>query len=409
MRTTLSLSEARRVALGAQGFGAVSKEGAPNLLAMARRLHVLQIDSVNVLVRSHYLPLFSRLGSYPLPKLDDLVFGSRKLFETWAHEASILPIESFPLFGWAMKRREKVIEEIEQKRPGYIDSIIDEIAERGPLTASQLSDPGAKSGAWWGWGYGKLTLEWLFRTGRLGIAGRRNFERSYDLIERVIPAKVLQVPVIEEGQAKTQLLLMASKALGAGTAKDLADYFRLQLTECKPHMSDLIHSGELIEVAVDGAPKPYYMHKAVRIPGAVDAAALLSPFDPIVWERRRTEELFGMHYRIEIYTPEPKRIYGYYVLPFLMGEKLVARVDLKSDRVASKLLVRGAFAEDGEDKSKIAERLVPELTKMADWLGLSAGPAFTPRGDLGKVLANRPKPPRKPVPQRPSRTASKSR
>lgn len=409
MRTSLSLSEARRVALAAQGFGAPTKEDVPSLLPMARRLQVLQIDSVNVLVRSHYLPLFSRVGSYPLSKLDDLVFGSRKLFETWAHEASILPVESFPLLRWAMMRRESVTDEIERKRPGYIQSIIDEITDRGPLSASQLSDPGAKSGAWWGWGYGKLTMEWLFRTGRLGIAGRRNFERSYDLIERVIPAKVLQAPVIEEGHAKSQLLLMAAKALGVGTARDLADYFRLKLTDCKPHMSELIHSGELVEVTVDGAPKPYYIHRSVKVPANLDAAALLSPFDPIVWERRRTEELFGMHYRIEIYTPEPKRIYGYYVLPFLMGEKLVARVDLKSDRAASKLLVRGAFAEETENKTKIAERLISELDKMADWLGLHEGLVFTAKGDLGKVLAKSPKSPRKPVPQLPLKTASGSR
>ena len=363
----MSLAAARRTALAAQGFADPLPTGrvtARHIRRVLGRIKLLQIDSVNVLVRSHYLPLFSRLGPYDMGLLDDMVYKRRELYETWAHVASLLPVEYHPLLRWSMRSR--------REAPPNAEDVYREVAERGPLSAAQLADPGERRGPWWGWNDGKLALEWLFREGRLSTAARPNFERLYDLTERVIPAEILALPTPDEATARKQLLLLGAAAHGIGTDRDLCDYFRLNLTKTRPTLRELVEEGTLIPVEVEGWKERAYLHAEARTPRRVERAALLTPFDPIVWERSRAERLFGFHYRIELYTPAPKRRYGYYVLPFLLNEHLVARVDLKTDRAAGRLLLRAAYVEPGYEarSEEIAAALHEQLVSMASWLGV---------------------------------------
>ncbi|MGH2686537.1 MAG: winged helix-turn-helix domain-containing protein [Actinomycetota bacterium] len=363
----ISLATARRIALGAQGFADRRPTGridARHIRRVLDRIKLLQLDSVNVLVRSHYLPLFSRIGPYPMELLDDMAYRRRELFECWAHVASLVPIEHYP----AIRRRMEST--MRHPPPATLEAVYQEVAERGPLSASQLSDPGERRGPWWGWNDGKRALEWLFREGRVTAAARPNFERVYDLTERVIPPEILALPIPEEAEARRRLLLLGAEAHGIGTDRDLCDYFRLSLTKSRPVIRELVADGALIPVEVEGWKEKAYLHPAAKVPRRIDRAALLTPFDPIVWERARAERLFGFFYRIEIYTPAPKRIYGYYVLPFLLGDRLVGRVDLKTDRAARRLLLRGAFLEPGHDPATVAEVLHEELISMAKWLGV---------------------------------------
>jgi len=394
----ISGDEARRIALAAQGF-AESRPAARldrrHLRRVIAQIGLLQIDSVNVLIRSHYMPLFSRLGAYAPEMLDTSWLGApanRELFEYWGHMASLIPLEMHPLLRWRMaaaaenhKDADTRVFTLGRRRPGFMDAALDEIRERGALSAREITGAGASKGGWWGWSDGKRALEALFAAGLVAAAGRRGFERLYDLPERVIPARVLAMPTPAIEDAQRELMRIAARALGVGTEKDLCDYFRIRLGPGKQRIRELVETGELIPVKVEGWPQPAYLARDAKSPRMLDARALLSPFDSLVWERARTERIFGFRYRIEIYTPLPNRKYGYYVLPFLLGDRLVARVDLKADRANRTLLVQGAHLEPGVRASAVAEPMMRELVTMASWLNLEKI-KVTRRGDLAHKL-----------------------
>jgi hypothetical protein len=377
--STLSLAQARRIALKAQGFGS-SVKVAPSrarMIDMVRRIGLLQLDSVNVLVRSHYLPLFSRLGPYDTTALDRASHrGPRALFEYWGHEASLIPVEHQPLFRWRMDeaRNGKGVwggpSRIARDKPDFVRAVLDEIRDRGPLGAGELSQGGKSSGAWWGWSEGKRAVEYLFWTGQLTSAGRRGFERLYDLPERIIPGAILSSPDPVREDAQRALVEIAARAFGIATEPDLRDYFRLSPADGKARTRELVDAGILTEVAVEGWKDPAYLHRDARVPGAMDASALLSPFDSLIWYRKRTERLFAFHYRLAFYTPKHQRQHGYYVVPVLQGDRLVARVDLKADRKNSRLLVQAGHCEAGIADDAVAPALRGELQKLATWLGL---------------------------------------
>ena len=395
MRTRISADEARRIALAAQGFAEPrpsARLDRRHLRRVIAQIGLLQIDSVNVLVRSHYMPLFSRLGSYAPELLDASWLGApanRELFEYWGHMASLMPFEMHPLLRWRMAqaadKNEDIFGRLNRSRPGFMQAALDEIRERGPLAAREITGAGASTGGWWGWSDGKHALEALFAAGRVAAAGRRGFERLYDLPERVIPARVLAMPTPAVEDAQRALMRIAARALGVGTEKDLCDYFRIRIGAGRPRIRELIETGELIPVSVEGWREPVFVARDAKSPRKLDVRALLSPFDSLIWERARTERIFGFRYRIEIYTPSANRKYGYYVLPFLLGDRLVARVDLKSDRATRTLLVQGAHCEPGVRPSAVAEPLMRELVTIASWLGLEQI-KVTRRGDLAKKL-----------------------
>ncbi len=385
------IAAARRIALGAQGFATPRPAGridARHLRRVLRHVGQFQLDSVNVVVRAHYLPAFSRLGPYPMELLDDLAYRRREMFEYWGHAAALLPIENWPLFRFRMdairpwRRLRKVMDE----HPGFVDRVLEEVARRGPLTVGELEDGGERSGPWWGHSRGKTALEWHFDKGRVSIADRRNFTRSYDVAERVIPQRWRAAPAPDQPAAYRELLLRGAAHLGIGTATDIADYYRLRLPLARPLIAELSAAGRLEEVEVPGWGEPAYLHPQATRPRRIEGRALLTPFDPVVWERPRVERLFGFRYRIEIYVPEAERRYGYYVMPFLLDDALVARVDLKSDRAAGLLLVKGAFAEDGHERARVARELAAELRDLASWLGLG-DVAVSDNGDLAAPLA----------------------
>ncbi|CDX59280.1 conserved hypothetical protein [Mesorhizobium plurifarium] len=395
MKEKISLAMARRIALGAQGFNDPRPNSVPDRRHLARvlsRTGLLQIDSVSAVVRAHYMPLYSRLGPYPLALLDNAaVSRKRAVFEYWAHEASFLPVETYPLMRWRMQRAEQGDEmylglaKWGRERKAMIDEIYKEVADRGPIAASDIE--GHKgNGGWWGWSEAKHAFEWLFWAGRITTAYRRGFERYYDLPERVLPQAVLDLPVPSVEDAHRELLRISARAHGIATYGDLRDYFRLAPGDTKDRIEELVETGELLPVKVEGWDKTAYLHKDARIPRRIEARALLAPFDPVVFERTRTEKLFNFRYRIEIYTPAEKRQYGYYVLPFLLGDRIVARVDLRADRPASVLRVHAAYAEAGAPAESAAQ-LFDELKQMQAWLGLEAI-EVTPAGDLGPALAD---------------------
>jgi uncharacterized protein YcaQ len=381
-RVDLSLGEARRIALEAQSLhesrpSAVSTARS-NLLRTIDRLGVLQIDAVNVLARAHYMPLFSRHGVYATDRLDAAAYGtSQALFEYWGHMASLLPMRLYPLFRWRMDRAAKCegiysgwARFAREKRP-YIDRVLEEVRLRGALRAGDLQTQAKRAkGGWWGWSDAKTALEFLFWAGLVTTKTRKNFERVYDLSERVIPREVLALPAPSAEDAQRELLRISSRALGIATEDDLADYFRIRIGEARPRIAELVEERALARVRIEGIEKPAYLDNAATLPRSATGAALLSPFDPLIWYRARTERLFGFRYRIEIYTPEHKREHGYYVLPFLDGEHLAARVDLKAAREESALLVHAAHLEPGLDGTKTAASLASELRLTADWLGL---------------------------------------
>lgn len=390
---TLSLKAARRIALAAQGFGEARPAVVTDWRRMGRtvqRLHLLQIDSVSVSARAHYMPLFSRLGAYPRSALETAAWGKpRRLFEYWAHEASLLPLHIQPLLRWRMARAEAGIgiygglASFSRERRETVEAVFRRIETEGALATSQMEGPKG-SGGWWGWSDTKRALEYLFWAGRITTATRRGFERVYDLPERVLPADILAAPTPTPDEAQRDLLMRSAQALGVATAGDLRDYFRLSPEDVRPRLAELVEAGALLPVSVEGWSKPAYLHPAARLPRRIEACALLSPFDPLVFERARTERLFGFRYRIEIYTPAEKRVHGYYVLPFLLGERLVARVDLKADRAAGILRVLSAHAEP-DAPERTAEALMAELRIMAGWLGL-ADIEVSAAGDLGPAL-----------------------
>jgi uncharacterized protein YcaQ len=387
----LSAAAARRMALAAQGFGRPRPPTVDrrHLRRLLDTVGLLQIDSVNVLARAHYLPAFARLGPYPVAALDRMAWRDHELFEYWAHEASLLPIRLWPYVRWHMERRRGTgawgrETRLRERRPGYIEQVLDEVRERGPLAVRDLSDPGGRSGQWWGWADGKVALEVLFAQGDVTVARRVNFERHYDVPERVLPREVLDAPPVDEDEARREMLRISARALGVATARDLADYFRLNATTIRPRLAELVDAGELVEVAVDGWAQPAYLWPEARRPRRIEGRALMSPFDSLVFERTRTERVFGFHYRIEIYTPAPKRVFGYYVLPFLLRDEIVGRVDLKADRKEGRLVVKSAWAEDGAPEDT-ADELSEELRQLAGWLGLD-DITVEPRGDLAPML-----------------------
>lgn len=382
MTLSLSLAEARRLALAAQGFGRTPRGavGHKHLQAQIERLGVLQIDSVNALVRSHYLPAFSRLGYYQAEHLDELAWGRarrRRLFEYWGHEASLLPLELFPLLRWRMRRAadgQGIYRELAKfgvERRDVLDSVLQAVRERGALGAGSLSSRTEKAGPWWDWSAEKTALEWLFAAGEVTVAGRRGFERLYDLPERVVPAEVLNHPDLDEAEAQRRLLLRSADALGVATERDLRDYYRLDVSDSKRHIAELVEAGELLPVTVQGWRHPAYCRGEPRIPRRIRHSALLSPFDSLIWERERTERLFGFRYRLEIYTPQAKRVYGYYVLPFLHHERLLARVDLRSERAAGRLTVHAVHLEEAVLSEEARLALGDSLRALAHWLGLA--------------------------------------
>lgn len=382
MTERVPLALARRIALAAQGFGRARPEtvGRRDLGRLVARLGLHQIDSVNVLVRAHYLPAFSRLGVYGRALLDRAAWGptrERRMFEYWAHEASLLPLAMHPLLRWRMARAERgeigwgSLKAYAGERRPEADAVLARIRAEGPLAASDFEE-GKGKGGWWQWGDTKRALEWLFWAGRITTATRRpSFERVYDLTERVIPAAILALPTPAEADARRALVARAGEALGIATEAELRDYFRLGPAAAKRAVTELVEGGVLVRAEVAGLARPFYLHRDARRPRRISGQALLAPFDPLVWERDRTERLFGFRYRIGIYTPAEKRTHGYYVLPFLLDERLVARVDLKADRKASRLLVQAATFEPGAPLGAEA-RLDEELGLMAQWLGLDS-------------------------------------
>ncbi len=370
------------MALGAQGFVQQSRDGAASWPAMKRelkRLHLLQIDSVNVLCRSHYLPLYSRVGAYDRAALDKrtLHMKGRELFECWAHEASLVRMELHPLMRWRMGRARKGdgiylhMDRFAREEKAYLKQVLAFVQSHGPTAQSDLPEQHKGAGGWWGWSKNKLALETLFDQGLVTAAKRDGFERFYDVPERVIPADVLAQPTPKERDCFLQLIELSGRALGVGTDFDLRDYFRLPVAEAARAVEDAVDSGILLPVKVEGWKRPAYVHRDAKLLRKVGGTALVSPFDPICWYRDRAERLFNFHYRIELYTPAAKRKFGYYVLPFLHGERFAGRVCLKADRQNSRLLANHCHIEAGCDHAETAAALAAELNCMAAWLGLS--------------------------------------
>ncbi|MBV9842779.1 MAG: YcaQ family DNA glycosylase [Sphingomonadaceae bacterium] len=393
MKDSFSNDEARRIALAAQGFGKARPAAVTtrHLLRLLERLALHQIDSVNVLARAHYLPAFSRLGGYDRALLDAAAWGRRpRLFEYWAHEASLLPFDLQPLLRWRMARADRGegvwggLKPFAGERRSEAEALLTRIRDEGPLAASDLAEEKG-AGGWWGWSETKRVLEWLFWSGKIMTRTRRgSFERVYDLPERVLPAVVLTVPTPDDAEAHRGLIARAGAALGIATATDLRDYFRQPPAEAKRAIAELVESGALQAVRIRGWTQPAFLHAGATLPRRIAGQALLAPFDPLIWERARTERLFGMRYRIEIYTPAERRTHGYYVLPFLMDGELVARVDLKADRQTGRLLVQAAHGTEGSPR-ETACRLGEELGLMARWLGLDRIEVVE-RGDLARSL-----------------------
>jgi uncharacterized protein YcaQ len=358
-------------------------------------LGVVQMDSDNVLIRTHYLPVYSRRGSYKTELLERAAYEHRVLFEYWGHEASLLPVESYPLFRWRMDDARNGVgtwgrlKRYATSHQDLVKAAVDQIRERGPLGASELTGAGKSKGSWWGWSQGKEILEWLFWIGDVTTARRRNFERLYDLPERVLPESVLKAPVPAREHAQRELMMIGARAMGVATARDLRDYFRLPAKEATARLNELVEEGRLAPVSVEGWKQQGYLHHEAKIPRAskvAEVATLLSPFDSLIWERQRTERLFDFHFRLEIYTPMHKRVHGYYVLPLLLGDRIVARVDLKSERQSGVLQVRGGSAEPGVQPDRIVEPLAKQLSGLAAWLGLESYSVTSRKGELMRAL-----------------------
>jgi uncharacterized protein len=392
----LSAAAARRLALAAQGFDRAhpTAVGTRQLTAAVDRLEVLQLDSVSVFARSHYLPLFARLGAYDRDALDRLIFArSGRYTEYWAHEAAIIRRADWPLWHW---KREALRERFTRTKPWVRENaplmqwLLDELAEKGPLTVAEVEhDATVRRGPWWGWSDVKEGLEYLFAFGDVVSGGRRGFSRVYALPEQVGLGELHQV-VVPRADAQRELVLRSVRALGVGTVGDVADYHRLKIAPTQAALRDLVEAGAVEQVAVEGwerggRPLPAFRIPGTRIPRRIEATALLSPFDPVVWNRDRALRMFGFHYRIEIYTPAPKRVYGYYSLPVLVDDALPGRIDLKSDRAAGVLRVQSAWVENHGDAGALAERVAPVLRAAAAWQGL-ADVVVADRGDASAAV-----------------------
>jgi len=384
MTRALSREQARRIALHAQGFGAKDRSTAVNrghLRRLMRRLHILQLDSVPVIIRTQYMPAFSRLGPYDPALLDDVAYGHDDWFEAFVHEASLVPVEDEPLFRFMKERARNGdtwggLVKLASQEGDYIADVLQEVSDRGPIKANQLSNPRPREGEWWGSrSIGTLALDYLFRVGAVGVRRVGNFEKEFDLLERIVPPAVIAQPTPAVDDALKELLVRSAAALGVGTGPCLTDYFRLPKRLVKPLFAELVEGERLVLCDVPGTDRPTYMHPDTVVPRSMHARALLSPFDPIVWFRDRASWLFDFDYRIEIYVPKPKRKYGYYVLPFLLGDEIVGRCDLKTDRNDGVLHLLAAFAEPGIDTDKadlgaIAADLAAELQQLATMVGV---------------------------------------
>ncbi|MGE7812338.1 winged helix-turn-helix domain-containing protein [Pseudomonas sivasensis] len=379
---SFSLKQARRMALAAQGFSGRQPPAeikSAYLNRLIERLGVLQIDSVNAVVRSHYLPLFSRLGRYSPLLLEQAAWSQgrrRSLFEYWGHEASLLPMAMYPLMGWRMARAQQgqgiysQMARFGREQQSIIQRVLKTVEQQGALGAGSLSTREERAGPWWDWSNEKHALEWLFAAGLVTVAGRRGFERLYDLPERVIPGDILKQAPLTEAEAQRGLLLHSATALGVGTEKDLRDYFRLDPADSRKRLAELVEERQLLVCEVQGWKQLAYCLPEPKVPRKVSVSALLSPFDSLIWERSRTERLFDFRYRLEIYTPQDKRVYGYYVLPFMHNERIAARVDLRAERANGRLAVHAVHEEEPglNDEGMLA--LALSLRQMADWLGL---------------------------------------
>ena len=365
---------------------------------MVNRIGLLQIDSVNVLARAHYLPLFARLGEYDTELLAGAAWpghrADRLLLETWAHEASLVPMEAEPLLRW---RQQKFVNgpwataaRLRVEHPGFLDDVLAAVGDFGPVSAGEieklLQAPAKGKPGWWEWSASKTACEYLFATGAIATAFRRGFERVYDLRERIVPAGIRAIPTPTEADAKRELMARSARSHGIGTVRDLADYYRIRNDHAKAALAELVEEGVVLPVEVQGWRDLGYLHRDAKMPRTVNGRALLCPFDPLIWERARTERMFDFHYRIEIYTPAPKRTYGYYVFPLLIDDRLAGRFDLKADRATGRLLVQASWHEPEEVPGAVAAAAAPELHRMARWLGLSEV-AVLPRGNLAGVLA----------------------
>jgi uncharacterized protein YcaQ len=374
----LSQAHARRIAIGSVGLGA-ARPSAHGDRRHARkvidRVGLIQIDSVNVLARAQEMPLWARIGHHDRTVLPRMA-AACELFEYWGHEASLIPVRDEPLFRWRMHRaRDGIdtwqgIKRLAKEQPNFLAEVRARLRAEGPLTASDLRDGPGNTEPWWGWDATKVALEYLLWAGEASATRGTTFERRYDIRERILPDDVLRAPDPSVADAHRELIRRAARAHGVGWARDLADYYRIKTPEARPRIAELVESGELIPVQIEGHKEVAYLSKDASRPRRVVGATLLSPFDPLVWERQRTERLFDFRYRIEIYVPAPRRVHGYYVLPFLLDDRLAARVDLKADRKASCLLAPGAFVEAHADPAATAVALALELRALADWLGL---------------------------------------
>jgi uncharacterized protein YcaQ len=415
---TFSIEEARRIALAAQGFAEPRPPGRidrRHLRKVMNRIQLLQLDSVPVLIRTQYMPLFSRLGAYRADLLDEVAYqprrrgrsdrpgrstqGSRSAsqaghewFEAWSHEASLLPVEMEPFLRWSKQRARDGetwgrLYRIAREDPGYVESVLSEIKARGPLAAGELSDPRPRSGEWWGSrSAGALALDWLFRIGEVGVRRRPGFVKEFDLLDRIVPAEIRRRPTPDFQTSLDELLIRGARAHGVASADCLVDYFRLPVKPAKARLAALLEEGQLEACEVEGWRSPAFLDPNARCPRSIRACALLSPFDPVVWRRKRIDVLFDFEYKIEIYTPPAKRRWGYYVLPFLMGDRLVARFDLKTDRVRRSLEVRAAHVESEASVSEVASRAVSELTELARMVGADRV-VIGRRGNLARSLS----------------------
>lgn len=390
----LSLAEGRRIALAAQRLDRPRplRPTARHIRDTIRALGLVQIDCVNVVLPAHYQVLFSRLGPYDRGAFDDICYRSGDFTEQWAHEASIIPVETWPLLrhrmdmarfaAWGFGR-------VAERHPEYAAWVLDQVRERGPLGADELPVPEGVDrripGAWVGT-VPRAVLETFFVRGVLAAVERRpDFSRVFDLAERRV-ANAHFTRQVDREEAERELLRIAARAHGIATAKDLADYFRMKVGPARPRIAELVEAGELVEVVVEGWREAGYLHRDAAIPRRVEAAALISPFDPLIWTRPRVARLFRFDYRVEIFVPAAQRRWGFYVLPFLFGDRLAARVDLKANRAAARLAVKGAWLEDGEEAGATASALAIELTKLAHWLGLKRV-TVERRGNLARALA----------------------
>jgi uncharacterized protein YcaQ len=391
-KADISANEARRIAVAAQGLAdprPTGKVTRRHLRKVMEQIGLIQIDSVNVLVRSQELPLFARLGPHSRSLIDDAT-SAGELFEYWVHEASHVPTVDYHLYRWKMESEHRwgEVRRLKERRPEFLEEVLARVERGGPVVSGEFNARVGPKGSWWDWDDAKIALEHLFWSGKL--TGRRrpnDFARQYELTERWIPQSALDRPVPTEREARKELLVMAAKHHGVGTFGDLADYHRQNKPIARPLLAELVEEGRLMPVTVEGWAQPAFLHPDARRPRRVSARALLSPFDSLVFNRERTERVFGFHYRIEIYVPPPKRIYGYYVLPFLLGDELVGRFDLKSDRQTSTLLVQAAYGEPGVPAEVIVPELAEELRLMATWLGLEHV-VVKPRGELSGALAS---------------------